>query len=92
MSGSEDLGGASRSSSLRSDVSSSRAGSTELGAAAGARSLHAPPAGVTRMSIREEVAQQEMDALARKNDADFEALLAKARRGSARSCCCCCCC
>ena len=31
------------------------------------------------MSIQEEVAQQELDEIARKNDADFEALLGKAR-------------
>ena len=31
-----------------------------------------------RMSIREEVAQQELDDVALKDDADFEALLAKA--------------
>ena len=35
-------------------------------------------AGLRRMSIQEEVAQQELDEVARKNDADFEALLSKA--------------
>lgn len=38
-------------------------------------------AGLRRMSIQEEVAQQELDEVARKNDADFEALLSKVRVG-----------
>ena len=84
----EGEGAAAQSQSETMSRSSSGAppgcgGGSSLGARM--RSLD-DSAGLRRASIREEVAQQELDEISRKNDADFEALLSKVELAIALFC------
>ena len=81
MSGAQSQSGRTSSSDLSRTESGTTGGGGSGGSSMGQRlrSGDDSSASPNRMSIAEEVAQQELNEIARKNDAEFEALLAKVR-------------